>query len=167
MSDDPGLRVSDQDRDEAVELLRGHLLAGRLEPDEHEERVAEACRAKFGHDLAHALRELPRPAPPAPAAPLAPLTFVRAAHDGRPGTSLVLGITGVAILLFTFGMGSFLALPLSVLAWTIGARAAREPAEVIGRRGRTTAQTGMRLGALGTLVALLALFGYAALFFGL
>lgn len=153
MHDYARLRVSDQERDETLELLRGHLLAGRLEPEEHEERVAEACCAKYGADLEHALRELPRPAP---AAVPGPPTFVRADRDGRPGTALALGVTGIGLLMITAAFGFALALPFSLLAWIIGARAAKLPPEVVGPRGRATARTGMWLGVTGTIVAFVA-----------
>lgn len=158
---DPDIRVSDADRDEAVELLREHLMAGRLDPDEHEERVEEACAAKFGRDLARALRELPASRPSA--APAAPPVFVQPVRDGRPGASLTLGVTAVCILLFTFGAGAFFALPLSVAAWVIGARAAGRPAAWAEPTGRGTARTGMWLGMAGTVLSLLVL-GVLAIF---
>jgi len=160
---DPHIRVSDADRDEAVELLREHLVAGRLDPDEHEERVGQACGAKFGRDLERALRELPSPRPSV--SPAGPPVFVRPTQDGRPGASLTFGLIAVCILFFTFGAGAFFALPLSVAAWVIGARAASRPAEgdrPTGR-GRGTARTGMWLGVAGTLLSLLALGALAAM----
>jgi hypothetical protein len=43
--DDSSMRVSDADRDEAVAVLREHLLAGRLTLEEFSERVEAALQA--------------------------------------------------------------------------------------------------------------------------
>jgi hypothetical protein len=56
------LRVSDAERDEVVEALRGHAQAGRLTSDELEERVALALKATTRDDLAALQRDLPVPA---------------------------------------------------------------------------------------------------------
>src|SRR5579859_2511150 len=57
--DDPSLRVSDADRDQAVIALREHLLAGRLTLEEFSERVDAALRAGYGRDLARVQGDLP------------------------------------------------------------------------------------------------------------
>jgi Domain of unknown function (DUF1707) len=57
--DDPSLRVSDADREQAVAVLRQHLLAGRLTLDEFSERVEAALRARVGADLARVQEDLP------------------------------------------------------------------------------------------------------------
>lgn len=172
MSEDGHLRVSDQDRDEAVERLRTHLLAGRLDPDEHEERVAEACHATYGRDLEHALRELPGPeAPAGPAAPArlgalapAPPAFVQATGDSRPGGSLALGISAVGVLIFTIGLAAIVALPLSILAWILGAQSGGRPGGELSTGGRATAQAGMWLGIVGTFASVLAMSGWGLIF---
>lgn len=75
-------RVSDADRERVVELLRDHAAAGRLEPDELEDRIGRAYAARYGSDLQAVLAELPpEPAPhsrprrpratPAPLLPIA------------------------------------------------------------------------------------------------
>ncbi len=56
---DPALRVSDADREQAVSSLREHLLAGRLTLEEFTERVEIALGARFGRDLASAQQDLP------------------------------------------------------------------------------------------------------------
>jgi hypothetical protein len=56
---DASLRVSDDDREQAVIALREHLLAGRLTLDEFTERVAGALAAKVGADLAGVRQGLP------------------------------------------------------------------------------------------------------------
>jgi uncharacterized protein DUF1707 len=58
------IRVADADRERVAGLLRDHAAAGRLEPDEFEERLERAYAARYGSDLESALAELPaQPAP--------------------------------------------------------------------------------------------------------
>jgi class 3 adenylate cyclase len=52
-------RVSDADRDDAVTLLREHVVVGRLTLDEFSERVGVALRARTRDDLAGAMTDLP------------------------------------------------------------------------------------------------------------
>ena len=58
--DDASVRVSDDDREEAVVALREHLLAGRLTLEEFSERVEAALRARFSGELAHVQDDLPQ-----------------------------------------------------------------------------------------------------------
>jgi hypothetical protein len=53
------LRASDADRDAVVERLRDAAGEGRLEPDELEQRVDGALRARTYGDLAELLADLP------------------------------------------------------------------------------------------------------------
>jgi hypothetical protein len=73
-------------------------------------------------------------------------------HDSRPGTALALGLTGLALLFVTAGLGFVFSLPFSIVAWVIGARSARLAPGVIGSTGRNTARTGMWLGVAGTVI---------------
>lgn len=57
--DDASLRVSDADRERAVEALREHLLAGRLTLEEFSERVEGALRSKVAGDLTRVQADLP------------------------------------------------------------------------------------------------------------
>ena len=50
--DDAFMRISDDDREQAVVALREHLLAGRLTLEEFSERVETALRARVGMELA-------------------------------------------------------------------------------------------------------------------
>ena len=52
-------RVSDADRDDAVTLLREHVVVGRLTLDEFSERVGVALRARTRDDIASAMTDLP------------------------------------------------------------------------------------------------------------
>jgi hypothetical protein len=54
-------RISDADRDAAVESLREHLVAGRLTLDEFGDRVDTTLRARTGADLAVVQVDLPAP----------------------------------------------------------------------------------------------------------
>jgi len=53
------MRVSDQDRDSAVEQLSEHAAAGRLTLDELEERVSVALAARTRGELGALTRDLP------------------------------------------------------------------------------------------------------------
>jgi hypothetical protein len=61
MSRYESLRASDADRDAVTERLREAAGEGRLEPDELEERVATALRARTYGELARLVADLPRP----------------------------------------------------------------------------------------------------------
>jgi hypothetical protein len=56
------MRVSDQDRDGAVELLSEHAAVGRLTLDELEERVSAALAARTRGELDALMRDLPEKA---------------------------------------------------------------------------------------------------------
>jgi hypothetical protein len=56
----PDLRASDADREAAVEALRAHAVAGRLDADELEERSEKAYAAKMLSELAALQVDLPR-----------------------------------------------------------------------------------------------------------
>jgi hypothetical protein len=56
----PDLRASDADREAAVDALRRHAAAGRLDVDELDERVEKAYAAKMLSELAALQVDLPR-----------------------------------------------------------------------------------------------------------
>jgi hypothetical protein len=58
----PALRVSDEDREKAIELLRHGTVLGRLSNDTFARRVDVALRAQNMDELAIVLRDLPGPA---------------------------------------------------------------------------------------------------------
>jgi hypothetical protein len=60
---DPEHRVSDEDRDRAVQSLRSNLIEGRLTLDEFAERAGLAYSAKVGADLVRVTSDLPVPGP--------------------------------------------------------------------------------------------------------
>lgn len=55
----PGELIADSDRDQTIEELRGHMLAGRLTTDDFEARVASIHRARTRADLDVVRRDLP------------------------------------------------------------------------------------------------------------
>jgi hypothetical protein len=59
MSDPSQLRVADADREQLVEELREHALAGRLSSEEMEERIGSAYRAMTRADLDALRADLP------------------------------------------------------------------------------------------------------------
>ena len=74
---DPELRASDREREDAVTQLREHGAAGRLDVDELEERIGPAYAARTRGDLATLLRDLPGSAAPAPRRPRCATTAAR------------------------------------------------------------------------------------------
>jgi hypothetical protein len=58
---DAALRVGDAERDRAVEALREHFAAGRLDADELDERLDAALTARTRADLARLFTDLPDP----------------------------------------------------------------------------------------------------------
>ncbi|WP_166346449.1 DUF1707 SHOCT-like domain-containing protein [Phytoactinopolyspora limicola] len=61
IGDDGGIRASDAERDNVVELLSEHTTSGRLTLAELEERVARAFEAKTRSELAALTTDLPAP----------------------------------------------------------------------------------------------------------
>jgi hypothetical protein len=145
------LLVSDREREHTVGLLRGHWLSGRLTAEEFEQRVGEACRARFAADLWQALRWLPVDSPPVGAAP---------AKSASGGASLACAIAALCVLFFSFGLLFFLALPLAITAWGLGRQALRSAPP--GHGG--VAAAGHALGVVGTLLSALPLLFLAGLF---
>lgn len=143
------LLVSDQDRDHTVGLLRDHWLTGRLTADEFEQRIAEACAARYSTDLWHALRWLPGELPPPP-------------KRGSGVAGIILSALGWCVMLFTLGFGSPLALPLFIAGWFSGREARRlSPSGASGAAGAAEA-----LGIIGALASLLFIAGCAAIVAG-
>ncbi|MEU1849472.1 DUF1707 domain-containing protein [Streptomyces sp. NPDC019990] len=60
---EPAVRVSDRERDAALEVLAAALAEGRLEASEHESRSRSALRARTAVELASLTADLPAPAP--------------------------------------------------------------------------------------------------------
>jgi hypothetical protein len=59
MASDPSIRASDQDRDRTARLLREHHAAGRLDPEEFNERLDKVYEAKTIAELDLLTADLP------------------------------------------------------------------------------------------------------------
>ena len=59
MASDPSIRASDQDRDRTAHQLREHHAAGRLDPEEFNERLDAVYEAKTIADLDRLTADLP------------------------------------------------------------------------------------------------------------
>ncbi|MFB9608148.1 DUF1707 domain-containing protein [Streptomyces roseofulvus] len=59
----PEMRVSDRERDAAVDILAAALAEGRLQPREHAARVEAALSARTAGELAVLTADLPAPVP--------------------------------------------------------------------------------------------------------
>lgn len=147
------VRVSDPEREHTVSVLREHWMVGRLNLEELEARTEEAWAARDVSDLWGAVRDLPAPGGPV-AAP---------ARAGRPPEavgSIVLSLIGATVLLCSFGLLFFVALPLLGVGWTMGRGVRHDPAVT---DGRSMARTGEIIGAIGTVVIGLGLALFAVL----
>jgi hypothetical protein len=107
-----GLRASDGEREVVARTLRDHAAAGRLSPDELEQRLERAYTAQVRADLVPLVSDLPS-APPAPA-PAAPALRRSALHALQP--TIAIAVLLVAIWALT-GAGYFWPM------WPIGAMA--------------------------------------------
>jgi len=108
----PAVRASDAERERTATLLRDHAAAGRLTPEELDERLDGAYAARTVGDLGALLHDLPAsadadagaPAPPvrSPAREAARRRLLHAA-----GQALLVSAAAVAIWLATGAEGSF------------------------------------------------------------
>ena len=112
-------RIGAAERDAAVEALRTHLAAGRLTPEEYEERSVTAGRARTWAEIAPLFADLPEPRPGPVAAAL-----TRSAPSGTgalPALSeaakeRIMAVTPMAALVLFFVTRSwlwFLAIPIA------------------------------------------------------
>jgi hypothetical protein len=101
------IRAADADRDAVADRLRQAAVEGRLEPDELEERLHSALRARTYGDLDRLVSDLPsrtRPQPP----------------RSRGMAALVLAVT-VRVVVLLLVLGALLAaVAISAAWWLIG-----------------------------------------------
>lgn len=116
------MRLSDAERQDALDALEEHVRTGRLDLDEFGTRSAKVSAAKTVNDLEPLFTDLPSPRPSA-LLPLPPMPGVAQAAANTPGqpakwlTASAVPIAAVvAIALFFFTRGTFLVflLPLAV-----------------------------------------------------
>jgi len=139
-------------------LLREHWVAGRLSVEDLEQRLSGAMAARDQSELSGTLAGLPAPAFPPPA----PRPMPAQGQSNSAVASLVFGIVGLSLLLISFGLLSFLTLPLSATGWALG-RSARRDADSRGLPRPGPAQPGEVLGIIGTVLSAVVLAGCAAI----
>ncbi len=143
VSPNPAIRVSDDEREQHVDVLRRHAAEGRLTVDELEERVERAYAARTREELAAVLGDLPLSSGSAtqPPQPAAPTRRRLASSDLMPyvGVNLVL----VAVWALT-GAGYFWPI-WPILGWGVGiACHARAGRHALSRRCGSATPPGAR-----------------------
>ena len=108
MARSSSLRAADADRDAVAERLRQAAVEGRLEPDELEERLHTALRARTYGELDRLTGDLPRRVPPRRSRPAV----------GMAG--LVLAVTVRLVVLMLVVAALLAALAVSAAWWLIG-----------------------------------------------
>jgi hypothetical protein len=108
-----------------------------------------------------------QPEPPHLAAPQAPAgpTFARpkaAETNGLALTAMILGITGLVLLLLSLGILFIFTLPCSIAAWICAAQARTRIAVGETTAGRGQAQAGYILGIIGVALGVMAMVGWIA-----
>ncbi len=105
MSAPSGIRIGNDERDAAIKALDEHMSAGRLDPDEYGQRVAEASVARTRDDLTPLFADLPQPHPFAPAplrrkGPVAAADGVLRRYAGEsPAVRLAMVVLAVAAII--------------------------------------------------------------------
>ncbi|WP_236795986.1 DUF1707 domain-containing protein [Amycolatopsis sp. GM8] len=119
------MRLSDAERDEAIEALSEHVRTGRLDLDEYGTRSAKVTAARTRADLAPLFEDLPEPHPSVLKAPqVSPRPPRPAPPVRRFGASAVPIAAIVALLLFfTVARGLWLVFLIPVVvAFVYGTR---------------------------------------------
>jgi hypothetical protein len=113
------LRASDQDRHEAILALSDQFVAGRLDNDEFERRMAAATQATYLHELDPLFADLPArsPAGTQPNGP-SPVRRRESAHFPLAVVALVV----LAAVVLTHGLALWVLFPLW---WVLAGRARR------------------------------------------
>jgi hypothetical protein len=135
------IRASDAERDRAVETLRRHAAAGRLDADELEERIGLALAAKTRADLTGLTADLPaeqQQRPPRPVVARRSHAGLCGRHKHDPRALLAWAVLLVAVWALT-GAGYFWPMwPLGAFAiagWSHWRRGGNT--RVIGNAART------------------------------
>ncbi|MDV6012957.1 DUF1707 domain-containing protein [Haloechinothrix sp. LS1_15] len=124
-ADRPEFRISDADRQEALDALNEHVRTGRLGLEEFGERSAQVTTAKTLGELAELFVDLPRPRPSVldrPAQQPAPARQAEVADSPGPVASWLvsaavpLSAVVAIVLYFTVARGIFLVflIPIAV-----------------------------------------------------
>jgi hypothetical protein len=93
------------------------------------------------------------PSPPAER----PIVFQRPAQpsNGAATTSLILGVLGLVLVLFTAGAGFLFSLPASIAAWIAGAQGRKRVAKGQTTEGDGLAHAGVVLGIIGVVLGVI------------
>ncbi|MBK1788827.1 DUF1707 SHOCT-like domain-containing protein [Prauserella cavernicola] len=130
----PEYRLSDAERQEALDALSEHVRTGRLDLSEFDERSQQVSAAKFRRDLAPLFSDLPDPKPPvltpgrraptpAPPTPSPQTWQQRLASSAVPIAAII-----AVILFFTLARGViFVFLLPAIVAMIAGSFASRGP----------------------------------------
>jgi hypothetical protein len=125
---DADIRISNTERDEAVQTLGVHLSTGRLELSEFEERCGRAAQARTRGELEVLFTDLPAPHPDlSSATPPAPLIQKAGQLVTKPGggkkdlveTPASKALEAVAGLAFVFGIPAAILLTIFAGAWWV------------------------------------------------
>jgi Domain of unknown function (DUF1707) len=115
------MRASDADRDAVLSELSEHFQAGRLTPEEFEDRAGRVLASRTWGELTDLLRDLPSTLP-GPQAPVAGAPFAappqRPSRHGAPAPVAVLAAIGVAVAVsadIAHGSWGFLAVVFGLL----------------------------------------------------
>jgi hypothetical protein len=105
-SEQAAQRIGSAERDAAVAALRAHVEAGRLAPEEYEDRQVAAARATTWAELTPLFADLPEPRPAAVAAALAQAPAPVPAAAGLPMPErlreTIMSVTPIAALVLFF-----------------------------------------------------------------
>lgn len=116
-ADRPEFRISDADREEALNALNEHVRTGRLDVDEYGDRSAQVTAVKTRGELAELFVDLPRPRPSVLDEPTQPPAPVKPEPMARPPRSAAAWFASAAVpisavlaivLYFTVARGLFL-----------------------------------------------------------
>jgi uncharacterized membrane protein len=144
---DPGsIRASDSDRSRVQAVLNDAFAEGRITREEWEERATTLGGPVTHAELARLTSDLvpqPQPMPPPPA-PYFPA-------PAYPSTN------GMAIASLACGIGQLVGGPIAGVAAIILGHQARRQIRLTGEQGDGMAVTGLVLGYIGTVLAVLAL----------
>ncbi|MGW1011891.1 DUF1707 SHOCT-like domain-containing protein [Streptomyces termitum] len=87
-----GLRASDADRDRVADILAEALAQGRLDVEEHAERVEAVYRAKTVGELEPVVRDLPEAGKAAPSPGAAPTAYTYGPEDAEGDADQLLAV---------------------------------------------------------------------------
>jgi tetrahydromethanopterin S-methyltransferase subunit C len=103
--------------------------------------------------------------PPAQPAAERPILFQKPAQpsNGAATTSLILGVLGIVLVLFTAGAGFLFSLPASIAAWIAGAQGRKRVARGETAHGDGLAHAGVVLGIVGVVIGVIGTLVWVAL----